>query len=289
MKKLLGIVVLGLLLSGNAYAKKEEQEELNKCIKIDEYRDVIINHGGSLEYPYVEFAWTISYSNSCDKDIYGTPTYFLLDRDGHDVDPHFDTETNHPIFYSALIPAKSSYEAKGIYLLSGKKKIETMHVNSAGIKNLGSFVNGLTQEEAINYYLSDKEFDRNYFGRLDYVAPMNQEHASAILLDKELDPIEGIWISVSGNEIYFDGENDRIFLIYKKDDKFICKTIRSTKLSSGEDFCNLTKGSTSLYYENESNLTFNLTNTFNKISSNQCVTPESSPCPSYVRIWPDVF
>ena len=79
----------------------------------------------------------------------------------------------------------------------------------------------ITQEEAINNYLSDRE----------------------------LDPIEGIWKSVSGKELYFDGENDRIFLIYKKDDKFICKTIRSTKLSSGEDFCNLTKGTASLYYE----------------------------------------
>ena len=122
-------------------------------------------------------------------------------------------------------------------------------------------VNALTQEEAINEYLSDRE----------------------------LDPIEGIWKSVSSNEVFFKGENDRIFLIYKKEEKFICKIIRSTKLDPGRDFCNLTKGSKSLYYETESNLTFNLANTFNEISSNQCIIKEVMPCDSYVRIWPEVY
>ena len=121
-------------------------------------------------------------------------------------------------------------------------------------------VNALTQEEAINEYLSDRE----------------------------LDPIEGIWISISGgvDAIKFAGEKNRIFIIYKKDNKFICKIIRSKSTTSGADFCNLTKGTEYLYYESESDINFKLYT--NEIYTNKCTSEIFTPCKSYTRIWPEV-
>jgi hypothetical protein len=122
MKKLFStILILGLLLSGNAYAettkqrldaiekrlekiesllnplmslkennnqsevtaKKEEQEKLNECIKIEDIKTSIITDERTNEFfPHVEYSYKISYSNSCDEDIYGTPTFSFLDKEG---------------------------------------------------------------------------------------------------------------------------------------------------------------------------------------------------------------
>ena len=76
--------------------------------------------------------YKISYSNSCDKDIYGTPTYSFLDKEGLILQ---DAMILQPI----LIPAKGSYQAKGTEMLSSKQKIDRLHSSSAGLKNLGFY------------------------------------------------------------------------------------------------------------------------------------------------------
>ena len=169
MKKLLGIVVLGLLFFSNVYGKEinqrlddiekrlekieellkplislsdsnntssitadENKTKLSECIKIDDIKTSIINDERNNEYfPYVEYSWMISYSNSCDKDISGTPTFSFLDKDGlilHDA----------LIFQAIIIPAKGSYNAKGTETLMSKEKIDRLYSSSAGMKNLRS-------------------------------------------------------------------------------------------------------------------------------------------------------
>ena len=171
MKKLLAIIVLGLLLSGNAYAettkqrldaiekrlekiesllnplmtlkensnqsdgttKKEEQEKLNECIKIEDIKTSIITDERTNEFfPHVEYSYKISYSNSCYEDIYGTPTFSFLDKDGLILQEA-------TIYEPVLIPAKGSYEAKGTEMLLTKQKINRFHTSSAGLKNLGFY------------------------------------------------------------------------------------------------------------------------------------------------------
>ena len=168
-KKLLGIVVLGFLFFSNVYGKEinqrlddiekrlekieellkplislsesnntssittdENKTKLSECIKIDDIKTSIINDERYNEYfPYVEYSWMISYSNSCDKDISGTPTFSFLDKDGlilHDA----------TIFQPIIIPAKGSYNAKGTEMLMSLEKIDRLHSSSAGMKNLRS-------------------------------------------------------------------------------------------------------------------------------------------------------
>lgn len=168
MKKLLGIVVLGLLFFNNSYGEtvnqrldalekrlekieellnplislkenvnssntnvdKAQQEKLNKCIKINDIKTSVINDERYNEFfPYVEYSWMISYSNSCDKDIVGTPTFSFLDKDKlilHEA----------MIYNPVLIPAKGSYNAKGTEMLTAKEKIDRLHSSSAGLKSL---------------------------------------------------------------------------------------------------------------------------------------------------------
>ena len=169
MKKLLGIVVLGFLFFSNVYGEEinqrlddiekrlekieellkplislsesnntssittdENKTKLSECIKIDDIKTSIINDERYNEYfPYVEYSWMISYSNSCDKDISGTPTFSFLDKDGlilHDA----------LIFQPIIIPAKGSYNAKGTETLMSTEKINRLYSSSAGMKNLRS-------------------------------------------------------------------------------------------------------------------------------------------------------
>ena len=111
---------------------EENTTELTECIKIDDLKTSIINDDRSNSYfPNVEYSWMITYSNSCDKDISGTPTFSFLDKDGlilHDA----------TIFQPILIPAKGSYNAKGTEMLMSKEKIDRLHTSSAGMKNLRS-------------------------------------------------------------------------------------------------------------------------------------------------------
>ena len=105
-------------------------------------------------------------------------------------------------------------------------------------------VNALTQEEAINEYLSDRE----------------------------LDPIEGIWIVQDDPQvaIFSKLELGMIITIYKSDNNFICKIIRSNKKSSGSEYCKLVRGSKEVYYSENSDLTFYLDDRAEKIEFNKC-------------------
>ena len=114
-------------------AKKEEQEKLNKCIKIEDIKTSVITDERTNEfYPYVEYSYKISYSNSCDKDIYGTPTLSFLDKDKLILQEA-------TIYEPVLIPANGSYEAKGTEMILSKQKIDRLHTSSAGLENLGFY------------------------------------------------------------------------------------------------------------------------------------------------------
>jgi len=117
----------------------------------------------------------------------------------------------------------------------------------------------ITQEEAINNYLSDRE----------------------------LDPIEGIWI-VQDNVILSKIEPGIIITIYKSDNNFLCKIIRSKKRTSGSEYCKLIKGSNEVYYSENSDLTFYLDNRAEKIEFNRCIRKSLSPCSAFKKLWPQV-
>ena len=108
----------------------ENKTKLSECVKIDNIKTSIINDERYNEYfPYVEYSWMISYSNSCDDDISGIPTFSFLDKDGlilHDA----------TIYRPILIPAKGSYNAKGTETLMSIEKIDRLYSSSAGLKNL---------------------------------------------------------------------------------------------------------------------------------------------------------
>ena len=168
MKKLLGILVLGLLWCNVGFAESvnkrlnkieerldrieealkplmalqdlsnsmtsnvdnEERDKLKKCVKIDDSKSSIIDDNRNNEYfPSVEFSWMISYSNTCDKDISGTPSFSFLDKDGlllHEA----------MIFNQVVIPANGSSQAKGTEIIMSKEKISRLHTTSAGLKGL---------------------------------------------------------------------------------------------------------------------------------------------------------
>ena len=90
-----------------------------KILKINDIKTSVINEERYNEfYPYVEYSWMISYANSCDKDIIGTPTFSFLDKDKlilHEA----------MIYNPVLIPAKGSYNAKGTEMLTAKEKIDS--------------------------------------------------------------------------------------------------------------------------------------------------------------------
>ena len=119
-------------------------------------------------------------------------------------------------------------------------------------------VNALTQEEAINEYLSDRE----------------------------LDPIEGIWIT-QDTPVLSKLEPGIIITIYKSDNNFICKIIRSKKKSSGSEYCKLVKGSKEVYYSENSDLTFYLDDRAEKIEFSKCIGAFTK-CNAFRKIWPQV-
>lgn len=172
MKKFLGIVVLGLLLSGNAYAEsietrldalekrldkleksleslefltpllakiaenrnnsdqlKKDNEKAYDCVKITDAMGSIIDDQRNNEYyPVVELSWKITYENSCDVFVVGDPVFKILDKDGLILEE--DTS------YSFTINPNGTSIAKGRLFVQGKKKIDRMHDQSAGLKNL---------------------------------------------------------------------------------------------------------------------------------------------------------
>ncbi|MDP7194860.1 MAG: trypsin-like peptidase domain-containing protein, partial [SAR202 cluster bacterium] len=123
----------------------------------------------------------------------------------------------------------------------------------------GYFVNALTQEEAINNYLSDRE----------------------------LDPIEGVWIA-QDNVILSKVEPGIIITIYKSDNNFLCKIIRSKKRTSGSEYCKLVKGSNEVYYSENSDLTFYLDNRAEKIEFTRCKHEVLGQCAAFKKLWPQV-
>ena len=85
--------------------------------------------------------------------------------------------------------------------------------------------------------LAEEKKDKEDKERLEDQKITQQEAIDKYLSGKDLESIEGIWML-----------NNRISAFYKEGDKIICKIIRSTILESGEEYCSLTKGSSKVYY-----------------------------------------
>jgi len=72
----------------------------------------------------------------------------------------------------------------------------------------------------------------------DAFALSQQSAIDQYLSERKLDNIEGIWIADLG----------RVSVIYKQGSNYYCKVIQSADLRSGQEYCQLTKGSSSVYY-----------------------------------------
>ena len=70
-------------------------------------------------------------------------------------------------------------------------------------------------------------------------AVTQQEAINKYFKDKTIETIEGIWHNRSDGDIIY---------IYKEEDKYICRIIRSTIFENNEKVCDQTKGSSEQYY-----------------------------------------
>ena len=172
MKKLLGIVVLGLLLCNVGFAESVEErlskiekrlekieqslEPLNElispllelknlsnnltndndnntsvknCVKIDDTKSSIITDERYNEFfPYIEYSYAITYSNNCEINIVGDPTFKLLDKDGLIL-----AQDNN---YRFVMYANKSNTFKSTMMIQGLDKIKRLHSESAGMSSL---------------------------------------------------------------------------------------------------------------------------------------------------------
>ena len=168
MKKLLGIVVLGLFWFSVSFAETVEErlskiekrlekieqslEPLNElikpllelknltnntitgesnsnanvkdCLKIDDFKASIITDERSNEY----YSYAITYSNNCETNIVGDPTFKLLDKDGLIL-----AQDNN---YRFVIFANKSNTFKSTMMIQGTDKIKRLHTESAGMSSL---------------------------------------------------------------------------------------------------------------------------------------------------------
>lgn len=114
----------------NSIPDNKETVKLKECIKINDSKSSIIDDNRNNKYlSSVEISWKISYSNSCDKDIYGEPSFSFSDKNGLLLEEAM-------IFDYILIPAKGSKEARGTHTIISKEKINRLHSTQAGLKDL---------------------------------------------------------------------------------------------------------------------------------------------------------
>jgi len=113
----------------NSDQLKKDNEKAYDCVKITDAMGSIIDDQRNNEYyPVVELSWKITYKNSCDVFVVGDPVFKILDKDGLILVE--DTS------YSFTIDPNGTSTAKGKLFVKGKKKIDRMHDQSAGLKRL---------------------------------------------------------------------------------------------------------------------------------------------------------
>ena len=74
---------------------------------------------------YVQYAWIIDYTNSCDKDFVGYPVLEFLDESGFLLD-----ELSYPD--QILVPANGTAQAKGSKMIDPVSKANRITHTSAG-------------------------------------------------------------------------------------------------------------------------------------------------------------
>ena len=92
------------------------------CLKIDDFKASIITDERSNEYfPYIEYSYAITYSNNCETNIVGDPTFKLLDKDGlilaQDSNYRFVIYANKSNTFKSTMMIQGTDKINGIYSL----------------------------------------------------------------------------------------------------------------------------------------------------------------------------
>ena len=119
---------LGNSLTKNESLEKKEISGDNKtltmkeCLKVTDQKVSVIESNDT----FVNYAWIIDYSNSCDIDFTGYPSLEFLDESGFILH-----KTMFPD--KILIPANNTAKAKGTELISPVSKADRISSTSAGL------------------------------------------------------------------------------------------------------------------------------------------------------------
>lgn len=124
MKKILLLITISLLFSGNALATS-----LDECIKIGK-KQYIVNEEGiaSEEKPYKLMSWKVSFSNNCNKSIKGMPLFQFVDKNGLLIE---EQRKN----YVSIMSGSSKTVLGQIYII-GKNKIDRIYNTIATMEYL---------------------------------------------------------------------------------------------------------------------------------------------------------
>jgi len=117
------------LTNSTTTGESNTNESVKDCLKIDDFKASIITDERSNEYfPYIEYSYAISYSNNCETNIIGDPTFKLLDKDGLIL-----AQDNN---YRFVIYANKSNIFKSTMMIQGTDKIKRLRTESAGMSSL---------------------------------------------------------------------------------------------------------------------------------------------------------
>jgi len=214
MKKLLGIIVLGLLLSGNAYAN----DDIKIGMSAYEVKKILKAKGKKI-YLYFPLKKTFKKQYAHGRNSLGEKVTYAFEFEGKKKLKLLGTKKTQEkyrlvkIFQSSLEPYDYYLNFSNIHikdktkLINQKNKIEK-NLNKLAVENKRKSEE-LTQQKAIDQYLSGRK----------------------------LDPVEGIWMFL---------ETGTLQVTYKNNNEYICKTINSQNLRSGSEFCNV-RGSNNSY------------------------------------------
>jgi len=253
MKKLLGIIVLGLLMSGNVYAEEywsnfkngptSEQEAKIKFFnnqKLDKLEGiwfmpgsgtVAITKSKTNENRYL--IYLIQATENRWEKYNGTLEGTILKTSDYKRNPVFlrifsslGDERTKQKYIQTVYDKKFTIYKKDPYEYDAE---EASRIWPSNLKTYNSKFIKKKPKKEIKKEIVKKNIE-----------PITQAQATdKYFKDKDLESIEGVWM--------FEYSMDIIF-IYKDNDKYICKVIRSTKFQSGENLCDLTKGSNTTYY-----------------------------------------
>lgn len=115
----------------------------------------------------------------------------------------------------------------------------------------------------------------------EYSFALTQQQAiDRYLSGRSLDSIEGIWMADRG----------RVAVFYKVGSRYYCKTIRSDSLKSGQEYCSLNKGSSSIYYgrmyEQGADVQLNVSVSLNRVNFRYYWNDRQDSY-GHDRIWPN--